>query len=230
MKLSDRLIDSLYSGEHSVISVSGAGGKTSTLRLLAKKFKERGLSVLITTTTKFQGPKQFDWDCDYYYSDEASVLNHEVKKGEAVYFAHFNLVDMKKYTSPRLEILSILVKRFDVTIIEADGSKMLPLKLHSDRDPVIIDETTATLAIMGASALGCSKDNVCFGLDGEGIVDIAFYQELIDNREGVLKRAKGKTLILINGCDAVENRNAFLSLHAPCPIILGSILKDEIYV
>ena len=137
---------------------------------------------------------------------------------------------MKKYTSPRLEILSILVNRFDVTIIEADGSKMLPLKLHSDRDPVIIDETTATLAIMGASALGCSKDNVCFGLDGEGIVDIEFYQELIDNREGVLKRAKGKTLILINGCDAVENRNAFLSLHAPCPIILGSILKDEIYV
>ena len=137
---------------------------------------------------------------------------------------------MKKYTSPRLEILSILINRFDVTIIEADGSKMLPLKLHSDRDPVIIDETTATLAIMGASALGCSKDNVCFGLDGEGIVDIEFYQELIDNREGVLKRAKGKTLILINGCDAVDNINAFLALHAPCPIILGSILKDEIYV
>ena len=85
MKLSDRLIDSLYSGEHSVISVSGAGGKTSTLRLLATKFKERGLSVLITTTTKFQGPKQFDWDCDHYYSDEASVLNHEGKKGESVY-------------------------------------------------------------------------------------------------------------------------------------------------
>ena len=230
MKLSDTLFDLLYTGEHSVISISGSGGKTSTVRMLAKKFKEMGYSVLVTTTTKFQGPKQYDWGCDYYYSDETDILTHDVKKGESVYFAHYGLVDMKKFTSPRLEVLSILVKRFDVTLIEADGSKMLPLKMHSERDPVIIDETTATLAIMGASALGLNKDNVCFGLDGSGITDINFYQYLIDHKEGVLKRAKGATAILINGCDDTPSIDIFKTLCAPCPIILGSMLKDEQYV
>ena len=230
MKLSDKLIDLLYTKSHSVISISGAGGKTSTIKLLAKKLKERGYSVLVTTTTKFQGPKQYNWDCDYYYWEEEDILTHDVKPGESVYYAHYDLVDMKKFTSPRLEILSLLVNRFDVTLIEADGSKMLPLKMHSERDPVIIDETTATLAIMGASALGLNKDNVCFGLDGDGITDIEFYQYLIDHSEGVLKRAKGVKAILINGCDNVENVDIFKSLHAPCPILLGSILKDELYV
>ncbi len=230
MKLSEKLVKTLYTGPQSVISVTGGGGKTSTLRFLASKFKEMGLSVLITTTTKFQGPKQFNWGLDYSFSEEADILSHEIKKGEIVYFAKRSVVDMKKYTSPRLEILSLLTKRFDVTIIEADGAKMLPLKLHTQRDPVIIDETTATLAIMGASALNDRADNNCFGFSGDDIASVEFYQKLIDHEEGVLKDAKGIKLILINQCDLISDVSVFKRLNAPCEIVLGSINEDKVYV
>ncbi|MDY3849594.1 MAG: hypothetical protein SOZ46_02075, partial [Bullifex sp.] len=118
----------------------------------------------------------------------------------------------------------------DVTVIEADGARTLPLKLHTERDPVIIPETTATLAVMGASAYLDRADNSCFGLEGDGIADIAFYQSLIDNPEGVLKRAVGKKLILINQCDSVSDVSVFDALRSSCPIIKGSLQKDLVYV
>ncbi|MGN0907546.1 MAG: selenium cofactor biosynthesis protein YqeC [Bullifex sp.] len=230
MSLIRKLADVLYDDNRAVISITGAGGKTSTLASLAREYRKRGLSVLITTTTKFQGPKQFAYGLDHAFSDETAVLLHEPVKGEIVYYAQRSTVDMKKYVSPRHEILSLLISRYDVTLIEADGAKTLPLKLHSERDPVILPETTATLALMGASACMDRADNNCFGYEGDELADSEFYQWLIDAPEGVLKRAKGKTMILINQCDMMEDVSHFRPLKAPCPIIMGSVQKDEIYV
>lgn len=230
MSLIKKLADALYTESRSVISITGAGGKTSSLASLAGEYRKRGLSVLITTTTKFQGPKQFAYGLDHAFSDESAVLLHEPVKGEIVYYAEKSTVDMKKYVSPRHEILSLLIPRYDVTLIEADGAKTLPLKYHTERDPVIVPETTATLALMGASAFMDRADNNCFGHDGDEIADTEFYQWLIDEPEGVLKRAKGKTVILINQCDMLDDVSPFRPLKAPCPIFLGSVRKDEMYV
>lgn len=230
MSLIKELADALGGKSVCVISITGAGGKTTALSCLAREYAKRNLSVLITTTTKFQGPKQFDYGLDHAFTEESDVLLHDPVKGEIVYFASKSVLDMKKYVAPRPEILSLLIPRYDVTVIEADGARTLPLKLHTERDPVIIPETTATLAVMGASAYLDRADNSCFGLEGDGIADIGFYQSLIDNPEGVLKRAVGKKLILINQCDSVSDVSVFDALRASCPIIKGSLQKDLVYV
>ena len=230
MSLIKELADALRQQGTCVISVTGAGGKTTSLSCLAREYAKRGLSVLITTTTKFQGPRQFPYGLDHAFSKEEEVLLHEPCKGEVVYYASRSVVDMKKYVSPRPEILSLLIPRYDVTVIEADGAKTLPLKYHTERDPVIVPETTATLAVMGASAYMDRADNCCFGHDGNETADIAFFQKLIDSPEGVLKRAKGKEVILINQCDSVSDPAVFDALKAPCRIIKGSLQKDMIYV
>lgn len=214
------------------ISITGGGGKTTTLAALGQYFRSRGLSVLITTTTKIQGPKGFSFDADYSFTTESDVLAHDAVPGELVYYAERNLMDPKKMTSPRMEVLEILSRRYDVIVSEADGARCLPLKLHTERDPVIPSFTTATLAIMGASAYGEKADNVCFGYEGEDTVGVHFLQTLIDMGEGVLKRAVGNTLILINQCDAVpgECLEELKALRAPCPIFLGSVKEDVRYV
>lgn len=214
------------------ISITGGGGKTTTLTALGHYFRSRGLSVLITTTTKIQGPKGFSFDADYAFTSETDVLAHDAVPGELVYYAERNLMDPKKMTSPRMEVLGILSRRYDVIIAEADGARCLPLKLHTERDPVIPSFTTATLAIMGASAYGEKADNVCFGYEGEDIADASFFQKLVNMGEGVLKRAEGNTLILINQCDAVsaECRGELGRIEAPCPVFLGSVREDVRYV
>lgn len=214
------------------ISITGGGGKTTSLALLGQYFRHQGLSVLMTTTTKIQSPKGFKYDADVVFTSEEEVLAHTPVKGELVFYAERSLMDPKKVSAPRINVLEILSRRYDVVVSEADGARCLPLKIHTDRDPVVPSFTTATLAIMGASAFGEKADNVCFGYEGEERVDEDFFQKLIDMEEGTLKRSAGNTLILINQCDAIKKEylEKLRSLEACCPILLGSLVRDERYV
>lgn len=221
------LADSLLPQGRGVISITGAGGKTSCLKALGRHFRSLSRSVLLTTTTKIQSPKTFDYDMDWAFTDEVDALSHEVAPGEGVFYAQRALMDPKKLVSPRPEVLSILIGRFDVVIIEADGARNLPLKYHSQRDPVIVPETEATLAVMGASAYGRRVDDSVFGFESEAIVDTAFLNFLIRDPEGALKGAKGRTVLFINQADEVAL--PLEGIETPVPLILGSLREDRIY-
>ena len=60
--------------------------------------------------------------------------------------------------SPLLEQLPELADR---VIIEADGTKGLPLKVPNDHEPVIPAFADAVIAVAGLSALGCPLGEVC---------------------------------------------------------------------
>ena len=49
-----------------------------------------------------------------------------------------------------------------VTLIEADGSKRLPIKVPGDQEPVILPETDVVVGVMGLSAAGRPLEDVCF--------------------------------------------------------------------
>ncbi len=226
-KLVETLAKFLLPTEKGVISITGAGGKTSSLVALGKYFRERGKSVLLTTTTKIQSPRLFFYDADYIFTSREEALSYEAEKGKTAFYAEKHIMDPKKYISPEHDILSILIKRFDVVIIEADGAKMLPVKYHTDRDPVILDETTATLAVLGASAWGECIDNVCFGFDSQARVDEKFLNFLLCDPQGIYKKAQGNTMLFINQGD--EKQIPLESLDSKYPVILGSVKEDRIY-
>lgn len=226
-KLTQTLASLLTSDGKGVISLTGAGGKTSTLKGLGAYYRSLGMSVLLTTTTKIQNPKIFDFGVDYAFMSEEEVLVHSPAKGESVFYAERHIMDPKKMTAPRMEVLDVLIDRYDVVIIEADGSRQLPLKYHTQRDPVISGRTSATLAVMGASAYGQCIDNVCFGFDSTKTVDTAFLNFLIADGQGLLKGAAGRTAVLVNQADLI--RIPLSELDCPVPVVLGSILKDEVY-
>ena len=227
MSLVEKLALMLLPEGRGVISITGAGGKTSTLKALGAHFRSLGCSVLLTTTTKIQSPKTFDYDVDHAFTQEADALAHDVASGESVFYAQRALMDPKKLVSPREEVLSALIPRYDVVIIEADGAKNLPLKFHSERDPVIPDQTDATLAIMGLSAWGDRVDNSCFGFESDALVDSAFLNFLIASSEGALKRAKGRTVLFLNQADV--HTASLEDLKCPVPIVMGSLREDCVY-
>ena len=69
------------------VSITGGGGKTTLMIESARYFKEKGLSVLVTTTTKVISPYLLDYGQDRVFDDE-SILSYVPKAGEVVFYAH----------------------------------------------------------------------------------------------------------------------------------------------
>ena len=107
MKLAKELISAIIPEKKGLISITGGGGKTTLLSLLASELKKQSCSVLLTTTTKVASPYLHDYKADRIFDSEA-VLGYRPRKGEAVFYAEHHTLDMKKWISPREEVLTAL--------------------------------------------------------------------------------------------------------------------------
>ena len=65
-----------------------------------------------------------------------------------------------KLTAPALPF-SVLADAADYVIVEADGSKRLPLKAHASHEPVIPENTRKTVCVVGASGFGKPVELFC---------------------------------------------------------------------
>jgi probable selenium-dependent hydroxylase accessory protein YqeC len=145
-----------------VISLVGAGGKTTLMAALAKQLVEDGGSVITTTTTKI-----FDWQapgsCLIVEADEERMttrLISEMKKHR-----HITIVSQRlpaegklKGVSPQLIARIAELKLTDYIVIEADGAARRPLKAPNATEPVIPEETTLVVAVVGIDALNARLD------------------------------------------------------------------------
>ena len=220
-------IISYLEGNERCICITGSGGKTTALIGLAKAYAELGRKVLVSTTTKLEPPEARDYGCTHYFDDVEAVLHHTSKASEQVFFA---LKGDKKALAPPLSVLSRLLDSYDVLLLEADGAGQKGLKLHTDRDPVVPAFTTATLAVLSFSLFGRSLKDVCFGAEqlADTSVDLETYAMLLSHKEGVMKRMKGKSLILCNQAEhsSESMRKALLSCFPTLPIWFCSLSSN----
>ena len=232
MKLYRELEERLLKGRgRSVISVTGGGGKTTLLRLFGRYLSEKGYSVLITTTTKIQSPDTFDYGVKRAFTKYEDIASYEVQEGDFVFYAERHET-LPKMVSPELGKLSELTGRFDVTLIEADGSRHLPLKIHTERDPVILPETTAFIGIFNTSCIGRKAEDVTFGLECDGrYVDTAFLKWYFNIGEGALKgwNRGNPGVMIFNGADSVPVPDGLLDFNKDIDVLVASEERDEIY-
>ncbi|MBQ2259262.1 MAG: putative selenium-dependent hydroxylase accessory protein YqeC [Spirochaetales bacterium] len=233
MKLYEYLEECTVKKTGAVIYITGGGGKTTLMESFGEYLKHRGYSVLLTTTTKVASPKQHNYRTDKVFGDE-SVLGYMPKKGESVFFADHSY-DIKKWIAPRMEVLSLLNKRYDIVLIEADGSKGLPFKYHTERDPVVYDDATAVIAVCGIWGIGSKAYEMCFGDGRECIIDKRYMDEYLRDSEGLTKgmRNNTKNLILFNGADEVDSSvlEMLSSLELPKSVkgVIGSERDGSLY-
>lgn len=232
MKLSEALIDALVPDGRGFISITGGGGKTTLLPLLGRALAEKGHSVLLTTTTRVASPYLHDYGVDSIFSDE-SVLSHEPDKGSLVFYAERHTLDMKKWLAPRPEVLSALYGKFDAIISEADGSRGLPLKIHTSRDPVIHPLTTASVAVMGLWGIGGRAYEYAFGEDRDMAIDRDYLEWYISCPEGLAKGLTGRKAIVFNGAENAERGTlgmlGTLCYPAGTGVFAASEKEDRIY-
>ena len=184
------------------ISLTGGGGKTTLMIEWASRLRSRGYRVLMTTTTKIMSPSFLDYRADRVFSSDDILSFRPAGPCSVLYAVGDSLTN--KWLSPPLEQFDLLRDRFDVIINEADGSKRLPVKVHTQRDPVVPDLTTYTVSIFGLWALGHSTSEVAFGESRNLVVDPSYIQWLLDDPEGLLKGSlPGRRAIVFNGADCI---------------------------
>ncbi|MEY8436984.1 selenium cofactor biosynthesis protein YqeC [Atopobiaceae bacterium 24-176] len=129
-----------------ITPVVGSGGKTSLIALLASSLP--GTSVLCTTTRifPFDGVPCLD---DAAPDEVARALrSHQTVCVGAP-------ADCGKLAEPSCGVRA-LEPVADHVLVEADGSKRLPLKAHCPWEPVVPDDARPAILVVGASGFGLS--------------------------------------------------------------------------
>ena len=127
-----------------VTAVIGSGGKTSLLRRLAEELPG---TVLLCTTTHIRPFEE--------YPLLTAPTPEDIRKALTAYrvLCLGTPCENGKLTAPSLSV-ETLATLADYVLVEADGSRQLPLKAHEAHEPVIPAVSRQVICVVGASGFG----------------------------------------------------------------------------
>jgi probable selenium-dependent hydroxylase accessory protein YqeC len=245
------LAESLGLGSREVISLAGAGGKTTLMFRLAKELSLTGKKVVTTTTTKILEPSSGETGSLFIHTDEGEIKQF-IDKHLDVY-RHMTVARERLESGKLKGISSDLVNdlwsmnEIDYLIVEADGAAGRPIKAPQEGEPVIPSSTTTVVAILGVDGVGTEmiEKNV-FRVDrvsrltgipiGERVTEEAI-AILMTHPEGIFKGAPSlsKVVGFLNKVDIPEGvkkakriaQKIFLRRHPQMErVILGQIKSE----
>ena len=103
-------------------------------------------------------------------------------------YAMAGKTDGEKIIALSKETFDTVCAHADVVLVEADGSKQMPLKYPNDREPVIPEHTDEIIIVCGLQALGRPAKEVChrlalvrevLGIHAEPIITPVHIQKLL---------------------------------------------------
>jgi probable selenium-dependent hydroxylase accessory protein YqeC len=229
----------------------GAGGKTTTMFVLAQALKSLHKRILVTTTTNIFYPEKHECDAVIVNDEPDLEIFHTVTNGTVTVLG-CDIVNERKLAGVNKTFIDMLhqEKLFDCILVECDGSKRKPIKAPAHYEPVVPANTTRTIGVIGLDAVGkpiaeeyvhrpelfCAVVNRCSGeiIDPEAVVN------LIVSPQGLFKGVPAgcAKYVLLNKADNAglkENAGAILTgllkrnaIPFDCCII-GSLAKGRIY-
>ncbi len=200
-----------------VISITGAGGKTSLMFLLAQAFQQKGIKVISTTTTRILKPTPRQTSGVFLLSDDdfpdtlENCLNHY---GHATVARHLLPPGDKLQGLSCLELEQILAQSSaQRMVIEADGARKLSFKAPGNNEPVVPEITDIFINVVGLDIIGKSlkeanvfrstlvSSRTCLRI-GEKITPLTV-AKLAIHPEGLLKGCpkKARSYIFLNKTD-----------------------------
>lgn len=123
----------------------GSGGKTTLLKQEAQAYREQGLKVFVTTSTHMFIEE------DTLLTDDAETI---IRALESTGYVMAGLPDGVKIKSLSEETYLSVCNHADVVLVEADGSKRLPVKFPIEGEPVINENVDEITVVCGLHALG----------------------------------------------------------------------------
>lgn len=199
-----------------LISLCGAGGKTSTLFWLADYFYRQGKRVLITTTTRMFLPAQSHYRELIIEADPVRQLTRcQQLPHEPTLVALFSHLDRTsgKVAGPTPQQVDLLKGQqgFDLILVEADGSHQKLLKVPALHEPCIPQSSDWVVALVGGAMVGAKADpqqihrwdelQALCGIAAGDPLDWPLFHRLLAHPEGLFKGApsRARRIWFING-------------------------------
>nr|WP_294574859.1 selenium cofactor biosynthesis protein YqeC [uncultured Romboutsia sp.] len=217
------LIDTFKINNKDIITIIGAGGKTS-LMFSASSLLRNDYKVLVTTTTHIYIPDNNLYDkiimLTHFENENYNNILQNNKNG--VYVIGSHIVNNSKIKGLTFDMLDKITPYFDVVIIEGDGSKEKSLKGWNDNEPVIYPKTTKTIGIVDISSIGIdiNEENIhrvdkfleIINDYSNNKVNIEHLEKLILNEKGLFKFSKGEKILFINKVEDINKRKNALNI------------------
>lgn len=237
-----------------VVSLVGAGGKTSLMFRLAHEISETGDPVLTTTTTKIFIPEPVQSSC-LIVSDSVETIVNKAKdllKNNILHItaAAGHLENENKLIGLQPKAIDALSKAnlFRWIIVEADGAAGKPLKAPANYEPVLPESTKWVIGIVGLNGIGkpmtgewVHRPELFSAITGlavkKEVTEVAVGDVLIHDK-GIFKDASANALrvVFLNQADvpgglaagrAITNLLAKKKKTKLKRIIIGQIMKES---
>ena len=151
------LSDLLVIPDWALISIVGAGGKSTTMYTLARELAQEDKRVITTTTTNIYPPSPEETDAclltsqtpdifksiqnAWEHSYHITVASHPIAQGKLAGLAPDQPYQLLRESGAH------------VVIVEADGARHLFIKAPAAHEPVVPPETNLALIVMSAEAI-----------------------------------------------------------------------------
>ena len=175
-----------------VVSLVGAGGKTTLMFRLAKELVLNGKKVVTTTTTKILEPSSGETNFLFIDRDEEKIkdfVGHYLDQYHHLTIARERLGSRKlKGVSPNLVDELGRSNKIDAIIIEADGATGRPIKAPREWEPVFPLKTTLVVAILGVDGMEMelNEENVFQPEQVSKITEIPIGERITDEAMAIL--------------------------------------------
>lgn len=183
------------------LAVVGCGGKTSLIGLLAQENSAQKVLLLPTTHIGLLRP-----GLALCCTTRAESLAHTPQPGVQC-LAQWEPASGKLRALPE-EDWPRLAQGYDLVLMEADGSRMLPCKGWHEGEPVVPAFATRTIGVVTTAALGrpVGEDTVhrpeafraLTGLGKGDVITVAALAAMVAAPQGMFRHAVGRRLLLIN--------------------------------
>ena len=230
------------------MSFVGAGGKTSLLLHLARELATHERPVLVTTTTHLADPREEPGapiervlllPALEHAGDDAP---HPAPTPGVTLLASRPAEPPRKLKGIDPSHVSRLASVWPVVLVEADGSKRLPIKSPAEHEPVVPAETGLTVGVLGLDALGWPMDErtvhrpelfaaVTGCLPGAAI-GWDHVVALARHPDGLFKGARGARVVLLNKVDEspyLPSPGQLLALGADLVLLSGADETERVF-
>lgn len=159
----------LESSVSPILSITGAGGKTTTALHLAYEYKEVGNPAVVTTSTHLA-----IWDQPWFLLEESTEKLQQIRRQYGQVWVGIPMTKWQKKeefgASRQIQKMKAVSEAFFKeicelgvpVIVEADGARQMPCKVPAAHEPVIVPRTTTVCSVYGLDAIGQRICDCCF--------------------------------------------------------------------
>lgn len=226
-----------------LISIVGAGGKTTTMYTLAAELTARSQRVITTTTTNIYLPQASETDTLIISPSTTYLLEHI----QSAWQQHRRVTVASKMLGAG-KIVGLLPDQpyellqksgADAIIVEADGARHLMIKAPAEYEPVVPPQTNVALLLISAQAINQpltpaiahrpERIAALLGLNIGDILTPVAIAQLITSEHGGMKNIPHSASAYVLITHAPSGLTTLTTLHQLAELVHGSSRIASVY-